>query len=67
MKRYRVTVETWQYNGVYVYAESAEEAEKIVQEQIDNGTVKFDDDGDSGVWISEGCTDEIDKNGCLIM
>ncbi len=67
MARYRVAVEEYQYYGVYVEANSPEEAEAKVQEMIDSDEViDFDDEGDGDTRVVEGETEEIDENGCAI-
>ena len=67
MKRYRVPVESWQYYGVYVYADNEKEAIKKVEEMIANDTVHYDDEGDGDVNVAEcGIVDEIDENGDII-
>lgn len=67
MTRYRVPIEVYQYYGVYVDANSPEEAEAIVQTMIDNGEdIHYDDEGDGDTRVVEGCVDEIDENGYII-
>lgn len=67
MKRYRVPVEVWSYHGVYVYAETEDEAISKVEEMIENGDVEFDDYGDSGENVADGgIVEEIDDDGCII-
>lgn len=67
MARYRVAVEEYQYYGVYVEANSPEEAEQIVQDMIDNGEdIDYDDEGDGDIRVVEGEAEEIDENGCFM-
>lgn len=69
MKRFRVVVEQYQYYGVYVEANSEEEAERIVDEMIGDGELPdcAVDDGDGDVRLVEGETYEVDENDCIKM
>lgn len=63
MKKYRVAVEEYQYYGVYVYANSLEEAEGIVADKIESGEdLDYDDEGDADIRVVEGYTEEIDED-----
>jgi pentatricopeptide repeat protein len=67
MKRFRVAVEEYQYYGVYIEANSAEEAEKMVKDMIDDGEcIDYDDEGDGDTRIVEGYTEEINEEGCFV-
>ena len=70
MKRYRVAIEKYQYYGVYVKANSEEEAESIVERMMENsedglpkGAV---DDGEGDVRLVDGETYEVDENGEML-
>ena len=63
MKRYRVPVEKYQYYGVYVYANSEDEAAKIVGEMIDNENIEYDDEGDGDTRVVDSEIYEINENG----
>lgn len=67
MARYRVAVEEYQYYGVYVEADSPEEAEEIVQNMIDGEEdIDYDDEGEGDTRVVEGEAYEIDENGDYI-
>lgn len=65
MALWRVLVEDWQYYGVYVEAETEEEAEAIVEEKLEEGDVEYDDEGDSGVRVCDGCAEKAVRKGLL--
>lgn len=55
--KYRVAVEEYMYHGVYVEANSPEEAEAIVQKMIDDYEyIKYDDDGEGDIRVVDGET-----------
>ena len=66
-KRFRVPIEVWHYYGVYVEAETVEEAAKIVQGRLDkDGFTQVDDEGEHGIRVVEDWVDEIDQKGYVI-
>ena len=67
MKRYRVPVEKYKYYGVYVQANSEEEAQEIVHEMIEKAgdlpACAIDDGADGDVRVVEdGWVDEINDS-----
>ena len=66
-KRFRVPIEVWHYYGVYVEAETVEEAAKIVQGRLDkDGFTQVDDEGEHGIRVVEDLVDEIGQKGYVI-